>query len=69
MLLRFLPEESIGGVQGCILRVMEAHPVLAKENVPVFEDNRKFKLPTIAGLDIFQSHVKKASEFIKTHSG
>jgi hypothetical protein len=36
--------------------------------MPVFEDKRKLKLPTIAGLDIFQTHIKNAAAFIKDNS-
>ena len=66
VLLRFLPGNVADDVQGVILRVMEAHPELAKK-MPEFTDSRRFKMPTIAGLDIFQSHIKKACEFIRTH--
>ena len=67
VLLRFLPDQQMTGIQGSILRVMESHPGLAA-GMPVFEDKRKLKLPTIAGLDIFQTHIKNAAAFIKEHS-
>jgi hypothetical protein len=56
MLLRFLPEQTMTGIQGVILRVMEAHPKLAAR-MPVFEDKRKLKLPVFTGLDVYQSHI------------
>ena len=33
--------------------------------MPIFEDTRKFKLPTLSGFDIFQTHVKKAADHLK----
>jgi hypothetical protein len=64
ILLRFLPNDFIVGVQNTVLRIMESHPELCAK-MPVFEDKRKLKLPTIAGLDIFQSHIKACAAFLK----
>jgi len=66
VLLKLCPANHLDGVQGVVLRVMAEHQSLAK-TMPVFEDNRRLKLPTIAGLDIFQSHIKKAAEFVKAN--
>ena len=67
ILFRFLPWEYISGIQNTILRVMEMHPEMAV-NMPIFEDKRYLKLPTFAGLDIFQSHIKNCSAYIKSHT-
>jgi hypothetical protein len=64
ILLRFSPNDFIVGVQSTILRIMEAHPDLCAK-MPIFEDKRKLKLPTIAGLDVFQSHIKACAAFLK----
>lgn len=67
VLLRFLTEANVGGVQHVILRVMETHPALAMK-MPIFEDKRKYKIPTFAGLDTFQTHIRAAAAFIKSNS-
>jgi hypothetical protein len=67
VLLRFLPTETLAGVQSSILRVMEAHPSIA-EKMPVFEDKRKMKIPTFGGSDVYQSHLKACATFLKTQS-
>lgn len=33
--------------------------------MPVFEDKRKLKLPTFAGLDIYQNHIRNAAAALK----
>ena len=45
---------------------METHPELAVQ-MPLFEDKRKLKLPSLAGLDIFQTHIKTVATFCKTN--
>jgi hypothetical protein len=61
-----LPDSYVFGVQRIILQIMETHKDLAAR-MPIFEDNRRFKIPTLAGLDIFQTHIKAASTFLKTN--
>jgi hypothetical protein len=64
LLLHLLPDSLITGVQRVILLIMEYHPDLAVKS-PVFEDKRRIKLPTFAGLDIFQSHIKAVATFLR----
>ena len=66
--LRLLPESYINGVQGAILRVVETHPELISK-LPVFEDKRKLKLPSLAGLDVFQTHIKAAATAVNAQIG
>ena len=66
VLLRFLPGAPQDDVQGVILRIMESHPEISKK-MPEFTDTRRFKMPTIAGLDVFQSHIKRACETLRSH--
>jgi hypothetical protein len=66
VLFHILPDSYISGVQRVILQIMESHKELAAK-MPVFEDNRRFKIPTLAGLDVFQSHVKNVSSFLKSN--
>ena len=66
--LRLLPESYISGVQGAILRVVETHPELTSK-MPVFEDKRKLKLPSLAGLDVFQTHIKAAATAVNAQLG
>lgn len=65
MLFRFLPESFVGGLQNVILRVMETHPELVGK-MPIFEDKRKIKLPTFAGLDVYQTHIRAAAAHLKS---
>jgi hypothetical protein len=65
VLLHVLPESYIFGVQRVILEIMETHPELVSR-MPVFEDKRRLKIPTLAGLDVFQSHIKAVSSFLKS---
>jgi hypothetical protein len=75
-LLRILSDDAISAAQGvtgqnqqlAILRIMAEHPDIASQ-MPQFEDKRKLKLPSLAGLDIFQTHVKNAINFIKSKLG
>lgn len=64
LLLHILPDSYITGIQRVILLIMETHPELAAK-LPVFEDKRRIKLPTFAGLDIFQSHIKAVASYLK----
>ena len=66
VLLRLLPESFISGLQRVILRIMETNPTFAAK-MPLFEDKRKIKLPSIAGLDVYQSHIKNVCQYIKTN--
>ena len=74
-LSRLINDEALAAAQGltgqcqanAIIRVMMEHRKIS-DSMPHFEDKRKLKLPSLAGLDIFQSHIKSASGFIKTHS-
>jgi hypothetical protein len=66
VLLRFLPENYISGIQGAILRVVESHPEISTK-MPVFEDKRRLKLPSFAGLDLFQTHIQNAATTVRTH--
>jgi hypothetical protein len=68
VLLHVLPESYVFGVQRVILEVMETHPELVSQ-MPVFEDKRRLKIPTLAGLDVFQSHIKAVSSFLKGSKG
>ena len=52
VLFRLLPDKYITGLQRVILRIMELNPELASR-MPVFEDNRKFKLPMFAGIKAY----------------
>jgi hypothetical protein len=65
LLFRFLPESFVGGLQNVILRIMETHPELMSK-MPIFEDKRKIKLPTFAGLDIYQTHIRAAAAYLKS---
>ncbi len=65
VLFRVMPDSFVSGLQRVILHVMELHPELAAK-MPVFEDKRKLKLPSLAGLDVFQTHIKAVAGFIKT---
>jgi hypothetical protein len=65
ILFRFLPD-SYSEIQRVILRVMDGHPSLA-EKMPIFEDKRKLKLPSLAGLDVFQSHIKNCAAYIQAN--
>jgi hypothetical protein len=65
ILLRVLPEHYVSGMQGAILRVVESHPEISSK-MPVFEDKRKLKLPSLAGLDVFQTHIKAAATAVTT---
>jgi hypothetical protein len=65
VLLRVLPEHYVSGMQGAILRVVESHPEISSK-MPVFEDKRKLKLPSLAGLDVFQTHIKAAATAVTT---
>lgn len=72
VLMRTLAEDAVTAAQGvtgqsqpyALLRVMAEHPELSA-SMPQFEDKRMLKLPSIAGLDIFQSHIKNASQYVK----
>jgi hypothetical protein len=74
-LCRILNDETLASAQGMtgqvqaysVIRVMVEHRKIS-ESMPHFEDKRKLKLPSLAGLDIFQSHIKNAAGFIKSHS-
>ena len=66
VLLRLLPEHYGSGMQGSILRIIESHPEISLK-MPIFEDKRKIKLPSLAGLDIFQTHIKNAATTVRTH--
>ena len=66
VMLRVLPDNFITGLQRVILRILEENPTPA-EKMPGFEDTRKYKLPTLAGLDIFQSHIKHVCQYIKAN--
>lgn len=66
VLLHVLPDSYITGLQRLILLVMETHPHLATQ-MPPFKDERRLKLPTFAGLDVFQSHIKAAASYLKTN--
>ncbi|KAJ1425171.1 hypothetical protein B484DRAFT_93375, partial [Ochromonadaceae sp. CCMP2298] len=66
VLFRTLPDSYISGLQRVLLAVMETHPDLAAK-MPPFEDKRRMKLPSLAGLDIFQTHIKAVAMFIKTN--
>lgn len=66
VLLHTLPENYITGLQRVLLYLMETHPELAVQ-MPLFEDKRKLKLPSLAGLDIFQTHIKTVATFCKTN--
>jgi hypothetical protein len=74
MLLRTLTDDAIISAQGiagqsqpyALLRIMAEHPLLAAA-MPAFEDKRMLKLPSIAGLDIFQTHIKNAANYIRTN--
>ena len=66
LFFRVMPDSFITGVQRVILHVMETNPQFATK-LPIFEDKRRLKLPTFAGLDIFQSHVKAVATHIKTN--
>lgn len=73
VLLRILPDDVIAAAQGftgmsqqfTILRIMAENPDIAAL-MPNFEDKRKLKLPSLAGLDIFQTHVKNSSAFLRS---
>ncbi|CAM9179352.1 unnamed protein product, partial [Ectocarpus fasciculatus] len=75
-LLRILENDAVSAAQGVtgqtqqfsILRIMAEHPDICSQ-MPVFEDKRKLKLPSLAGLDIFQTHVKNAATFLRSKSG
>lgn len=66
VLLHLLPDNYVTGLQRLILRVMETHPHLAAQ-MPAFKDERRLKLPTFAGLDVFQSHIKAVAAHLKQH--
>jgi hypothetical protein len=66
LLFRVMPDNYVTGLQRVILHVMEFHPELSSK-MPIFEDKRKLKLPSIAGLDIFQTHIKVVAGFIKSN--
>lgn len=68
VLFRVLPDSFITGLQRVILSVMEVNAEAATK-MPIFEDKRKLKLPSLAGMDIFQSHVKLVCQHIKTNKG
>jgi hypothetical protein len=61
VLLRCLPFSIGHGIQGALLRAIEAYPSLV-DKLPVFEDKRYLKLPTFAGLDIYQTHVNNVAQ-------
>lgn len=69
ILLRILTDDAISALPQsyALLRIMAEHPNLAIL-MPPFEDKRMLRLPSISGLDIFQSHVKNVATFIKTNS-
>lgn len=75
-LLRTLSEDAVAAAQGftgqcqsyVILKIMSEHIELAM-GMPNFEDKRKLKLPSLAGLDIFQTHIKNAASHLKSHQG
>jgi hypothetical protein len=64
ILFHILPDSYISGVQRVILQIMETHQEMAQK-MPVFEDKRRLKIPTFAGLDVFQSHIRAACAHIK----
>ena len=66
VLLRMFPDHYGSGMQGAILRVIEAHPEISSK-MPIFEDKRKLKLPSLAGLDIYQTHIKNAATTVRTN--
>jgi hypothetical protein len=66
LLLRALPETYITGVQRVILHLLETHEELCPK-MPQFEDKRKLKLPTLSGLDIFQTHIKTVASALKSN--
>jgi len=66
VLFRVLPDNFVSGLQRVILSIMELNPEFSTK-MPIFEDKRKLKLPSIAGLDIFQSHIKNVCQFIKAN--
>ena len=66
VLLRLLPESFITGVQRVILRIMEVNSEFALK-MPLFEDKRRLKLPSFAGMDVYQSHIKNVCQHLKTN--
>ena len=69
ILLHCLPEKYIYGLQRVILIILEAHPSLCDSGaLPIFKDERRFKVPTLAGLDIFQTHVKTVATYLKNNA-
>lgn len=66
LLLHVLPDNYITGLQRLILIIMETHPNLTAQ-MPIFKDDRTFKIPTFAGLDIFQSHLKTVAAFLRAN--
>jgi hypothetical protein len=66
VLLRLLPESFITGVQRVILRIMEVNSEFSLK-MPLFEDKRRLKLPSFAGMDVYQSHIKNICQDIKTN--
>jgi hypothetical protein len=65
-LFHTLPDNYFSGLQRVLLYVMETHPDLVP-GMPPFEDKRKLKMPTLAGLDIFQTHIKAVAQYLKTN--
>ena len=68
LLFRTLPDMFMSGLQRVILHIMETHPELSAR-MPQFEDKRTLKLPSFAGFDVFQTHIKSVCQFIKESRG